>query len=75
MKHSLVTLPEYRTEYPYLVLSDCGTFRVIRCQDDIQFVAQSYESPKWRAKSYHVEYSSLLKRWSKTIPELPDALD
>ena len=75
MKHSLVTLPEYRTEYPYLFMSDCGTFRVIRCQDDMQFVAQSYESPKWRGKSYHVEYESLLRRWGKTIPELPDALD
>ena len=75
MKHSLVTLPEYHTEYPHLFMSDCGTFRVIRCQDNIQFVAQSYESPKWRGKSYHVEYASLLKRWSKTIPELPDALD
>ena len=75
MKHSLVTLPEYRTEYSYLFMSDCRTFRVIRCQDNIQFVAQSYESPKWRTKSYHVEYDSLLRRWSKTIPELPDALD
>jgi hypothetical protein len=75
MKHSLVTLPEYRAEYPHLFMSDCGTFRVIRCQDDIQFVAQSYESPKWRAKSYHVEYGSLLRRWGDKIPDLPDALD
>ena len=75
MKHSLVTLPKYRTEYSYLFMSDCRTFRVIRCQGNLQFVVQSYESPKWRGKSYHVEYDSLVRLWSKTIPKLPDRLD
>ena len=75
MKHSLVTLAEYRTEYTHLFMSDCGTFRVIRCQDDTQFVAQTYESPKWRGKSYHVEYDSLVRRWGDKIPDLPDTLD
>ena len=66
MKHSLVTLPEYRTEYPHLFMSDCGTFRVIRCQDDIQYIFQRWRSPKWRHLSYHVEYDNLVRRWGGT---------
>jgi hypothetical protein len=75
MKHSLITLPEYRKEYPHLFMSDCGTFRVIRCQDDIQFIVQTFESPKWRGKSYHTDYDSIVRRWGKTIPDLPDSLN
>ena len=73
--HSLVTLPEYHQDYKAKWTSKYGSWRVVRCQNNLQDILQSYESPRWRSKSYHVEYASLVRRWGKTIPELPDRLD
>ena len=75
MKHSLVLLPEYHPEYPHLFMSGNRKFRIIRCQDDMQNIVQTFESPKWRGKSYHTDYDSIVRRWNKDIPDLPDALD
>ena len=75
MKHSLVTLPEFSQLYPHLWLSECKQWRIIRCCDDIQFVVMAWQAPKWRGRSYHTDYGSIVRRWSKTIPDLPDALD
>ena len=55
MKHQVITLPEHHEHYPHLWLSECGTYRIIRCCDDIQFVFQQWRNPKWRHLSYHVE--------------------
>ena len=38
MKHQVITLPEHHEHYPYLWQSECGTYRIIRCCDDIQYI-------------------------------------
>ena len=48
MKHQVITLPEYHEHYPYLWQSECGTYRIIRCCDDIQYIFQRWREPKWR---------------------------
>ena len=63
MKHQVITLPEHHEHYPYLWQSECGTYRIIRCSDDIQYIFQRWRLPKWRNLSYHVEYDSLVRRW------------
>ena len=73
MKHQVITLPEYHPYYPYLWLSECGTYRIIRCCDDIQYIFQQWRNPKWRHLSYHVEYDSLVERWA-CIGSLPAGL-
>ena len=75
MKHSLVTLPEFSSLYPHIWISNCEKWRIIRDVDNIQFILMSWQEPKWRPRSYHVEYGSLLRRWSDKIPDLPDTLD
>ena len=67
MKHQVITLPEHHEYYPHLWLSECGTYRIIRCYDDIQFVFQRWREPKWRHLSYHVEYANLVRRWSNRV--------
>ena len=64
MKHEAITLPEHHEHYPYLWQSECGTYRIIRCCDDIQYIFQGWRNPKWRHLSYHVEYDSLVRRWA-----------
>ena len=64
MKHEVITLPEHHEHYPYLWLSECGTSRIIRCCDNIQYIFQRWRNPKWRSLSYHVEYFSLVRRWA-----------
>ena len=64
MKHQVINLPEYHEHYPYLWQSECGTYRIIRCSDDIQYIFQRWREPKWRHLSYHVEYDSLVRRWA-----------
>ena len=67
MKHEVITLPEHHEHYPYLWLSECGAYRIIRCSDDIQYIFQQWRSPKWRHLSYHVDYNSLVKRWANKV--------
>ena len=74
MKHEVITLPEYHPYYPYLWLSECSTYRIIRCNDDIQYIFQRWRQPKWRHLSYHVEYDSLVRRWGGLV-ELPSESD
>ena len=66
MKHQVITLPEHHQHYPCMWLSECGTYRIIRCCDYSQFIFQQWRNPKWRHLSYHVEYDSLVKRWANT---------
>ena len=72
MKHQVITLPEHHEYYPHLWLSECGTYRIIRCCDDIQFVFQRWREPKWRHLSYHVEHDSLERRWAGYVELLSD---
>ena len=39
---------ESSKEYPYLWLSKCKKSRIIRCKDDLQWIVQAWQSPKWR---------------------------
>ena len=58
--------PRASRALPYLWQSECGTYRIIRCCDDIQYIFQRWREPKWRHLSYHVEYDSLVRRWAST---------
>ena len=75
MKHQVITLPEHHQNYPCLWQSECKKWRIIRDADNIQFILMQRQEPKWRPRSYHVEYDSLLRRWGDKIPELPESLD
>ena len=57
----------YHEHYPHLWQSECGTYRIIRCCDDIQYIFQRWREPKWRSLSYHVEYDSLVRRWGSIV--------
>ena len=67
MKHQVITLPEHHEHSPCLWQSECGTYGIIRCCDDIQYIFQQWRSPKWRHLSYHVEYDSLVERWANKV--------
>ena len=44
--------------------------RIIRCKDDLQWIVQAWQSPKWRNLSYHTEWNSIAMRWSAlNVPE------
>ena len=47
-----------------LWLSHCENLRVIRCKQNIQFIVQVWQSPKWRSLSYHTDWRSVSMRWS-----------
>ena len=57
-------IAESSKEYPYLWLSKCKKSRIIRCKDDLQWIVQAWQSPKWRNLSYHTEWNSIAMRWS-----------
>lgn len=61
----VVTLPESHPDYPVEWLSDCQRFRVIRCKDNIQWIVQCWQSPKWRGLSYHCNWTSITYRWAE----------
>lgn len=61
-------LPETSNEYPYLWLSECRKYRIIRCKDDIQHIMQGWQSPKWRNLSYHTDWASISMRWTALTP-------
>ena len=71
MIHTSISIPEYHADYPTLWQSTCKKFRIIRCCDDLQYIMQSFRTPKWRSLSYHRKYESLLFRWS-SMPDLPE---
>ena len=68
MLHQQIHLTEKHPEYPTLWKSLCGTWRIIRCKDDIQFIVQQFKRPTWRSQSYHVEWESisLIYEWIQT---------
>lgn len=64
MKYEKISIPENHPDYPELWVSKCKAYRLIRCVDDIQWILQKYNAPKFRNLSYHMYYESLLSRWS-----------
>ena len=75
MKHLVITLPEHHEYYPHLWLSECGTYRIIRCCDNIQYIFQRWREPKWRSLSYHVEDDSLVRRWARHVTHISPSTD
>ena len=75
MFHQQIKLPEKHSDYPSLWRSLCGKWRIIRCNDNIQYIVQQYKTPKWRSESYHVEWSSmaLIHGHKKEFNTLPDS--
>ena len=59
MFHQQIKLPEKHPDYPTLWKSLCGTWRIIRCKDDIQYIVQQFKRPTWRSDSYHVEWENI----------------
>jgi hypothetical protein len=41
------------------------TLRIIRCKDDIQWIAQLRLGGRWRSKSFHRSWTSLHERYRK----------
>ena len=41
------------------------TLRVVRCKDDIQWIAQLRLGDRWRSKSFHRSWTSLHERYRK----------
>ena len=73
MFHQQIQLPEKHPDYPSLWRSLCGTWRIIRCKDDIQFIVQQFKRPTLRSDSYHVEWESisLIHEWIQTSDSFP----
>ena len=76
MLHNKISAAESHPDYPSIIQSNCGNWRVIRCPDDLQWIVQQYRSPKWRNKSYHREWWSIEERYANikvlNLWELPD---
>jgi hypothetical protein len=68
-----VTLCEKAEYYPRLWTSKCRQWRLIRCEQDIQFILQKFKRPCWRDKSYFINWSSIIKRYGhfETLSDLP----
>ena len=54
-----MTVGETSPQYPALWVSRCEQFRLIRCLDDIQYILQRWQSPKFRSLSFHLSYQSI----------------
>ena len=76
MFHQQIQLPEKHPQYPTLWKSNSGSWRIIRCKDDIQYIVQQYKTPKWRSESYHVDWSSisLIHGDNAAFNTLPDSI-
>jgi hypothetical protein len=49
-------------------------WRIIGCQDNLQFIVQQFKQPTWRGESYHVEWKSIsfihgVKEAFNTLPD------
>jgi hypothetical protein len=66
----MTAIAESSAYYPYLWLSECKRFRIIRCKDDLQWIIQAWQSPKWRNLSFHSVWDSIAMRWSSlNVPD------
>ena len=54
-----MTIGETSPQYPALWVSVCEQHRLIRCPDDIQYILQRWQSPKFRNLSFHLSYQSI----------------
>ena len=54
-----MTVGETSPQYPALWISVCEQYRLIRCPDDIQYILQHWQKPKFRNLSFHMSYQSI----------------
>ena len=54
-----MSVGETSPQYPALWVSRCEQYRLIRCPDDIQYILQRWQSPKFRSLSFHLSYQSI----------------
>jgi len=63
-------IAEFENHYPTFWTSPVGDYRVIVSKDGLQYIVQQKQG-KWRPLSYHMQYGSLVFRWSHRIEGLP----
>lgn len=63
MKHETIKLPEHHPDYPTLWISECESARVIRCNNDIQWIVQKLQGTQWRSLSFQTTWDSIHYRW------------
>lgn len=54
-----MSVGETSPQYLALWVSKCEQYRLIRCPDNIQYILQGWQSPKFRNLSFHVNYWSV----------------
>ena len=59
-------LAETSDSYPTIWLDKNADLRLIRCQDDIQWIVQLRQSNRWRSRSYSTDTATLFRDY----PEL-----
>ena len=64
--YSPITLPEGAELYPRLWTSQCRQWRIIRCEFDLQFIAQKYKRPNWISKKFFVSWASIGRLYGHT---------
>ena len=46
---------------------DLPYYRIVVCKDQLQYIVQRYYQRRWRNKSYHMKWDSLLMRYPDFI--------
>ena len=49
------------------VKKDNPYYRIVVCKDQLQYIVQRYYQRRWRNKSYHMKWDSLLVRYPDCI--------
>ena len=49
------------------VKKDNPYYRIVVCKDQLQYIVQRYYQRRWRNKSYHMKWDSLLMRYPDFI--------
>gem|GEM_PF-3373670 len=49
------------------VKKDKPYYRIVVCKDQLQYIVQRYYQRRWRNKSYHMKWDSLLMRYPDFI--------
>ena len=49
------------------VKKDKPYYRIVVCKDHLQYIVQRYYQRRWRNKSYHMKWDSLLMRYPDFI--------
>jgi hypothetical protein len=61
-----MSVSETAEAYPTIWLDEDSGLRLVRCQDDIQWIVQLRQSSRWRSRSYSTDTRTLFRDY----PEL-----